>query len=88
LKKAILQANLSKTTQILMIYKGRHIFSPLSMPGTLLDCGGLHMTYLTVALTFSNLVKIISCTYILLGAPLFSGAVRRALAYFSSKMTT
>lgn len=43
LKKAILQAHLSKTTRILMIYKGRHIFSPLSMPGTLLDCGGLQL---------------------------------------------
>jgi hypothetical protein len=41
LKKATLQAHLSKTTRIVMIYKGRHIFSPLSMPGTLLDCGGL-----------------------------------------------
>ena len=41
LKKAILQAYLSKTTHILMIYKGRHIFSNLSMPGTLLDCGSL-----------------------------------------------
>ena len=41
LTKAILQAHLSKTTRIFMIYKGRHIFSPLSMPGTLLDCGGL-----------------------------------------------
>jgi hypothetical protein len=40
-KKAILQAHLSKTTRSLMIYKGRHIFSPLSMPGTLSDCGGL-----------------------------------------------
>ena len=44
-----------------------------------------HMTYLTAALPFSNLVKIILCTYILLGAPIFWGAVRRALAYFSSK---
>jgi hypothetical protein len=38
LKKVILQAHLSKTTRILMIYKGRHIFSPPSMPGTLSDC--------------------------------------------------
>jgi hypothetical protein len=42
LKNAILQAHLIKTTRILIIYKGRHIFSPLSMPGTLLDCGGLN----------------------------------------------
>ena len=41
LKKAFLQAHLSKTTRILMIYKGMHILSPLGMPGTLLDCGGL-----------------------------------------------
>ena len=26
-----------------MIYRGRHNFSPLNMPGTLLDCGGLQM---------------------------------------------
>jgi hypothetical protein len=46
LKKAIMQAHLIKTTQIRIIYKGRHIFLPLSMPGTLSDCGGLHMTRL------------------------------------------
>ena len=44
LKKSILQAHLRKTTQILMIYKGRHIFPPLCMPGTLLDCVGLLAT--------------------------------------------
>ena len=38
LKRAILQAYLIKTTQI---YKGRHIFLLLSMPGKLSDCGGL-----------------------------------------------
>jgi hypothetical protein len=44
LKKAILHSHLIKTTQILKIYKGRHIFSHLSMPGTLLDCGSLFTT--------------------------------------------
>jgi hypothetical protein len=43
MKKAIVQAHLSKTTRISTIYKGRHIFSPLSMPGTLSDCGGLSL---------------------------------------------
>jgi hypothetical protein len=40
----ICKAHLEKshTTRILMIYKGRHIFSPPTMPGTLSDCGGLN----------------------------------------------
>ena len=49
--KAILQAHLSKTTQILMIYKGRHIFSPPNNPGTLSDCGGLQVLHMTFAWT-------------------------------------
>ena len=44
LEKNILQAHLSKTTRMLSIYKGGQIFSPLSIPGTLLDCGDLVKT--------------------------------------------
>ena len=47
-----------------------------------------HMTYLTAALPLSNHVKLISCTYILLGAPIFWGGCQACPGLYFLKITT
>ena len=61
--------------RIVMIYKGRHIFSSLSMPGTLLHCGMLIFIIYKIYNTICNIrsaiytIQYIICNCHNLGQP-------------------